>query len=124
MPYSCFYAATILVEEVAEAWEADPNDDSVLTEFCHAVDAKFLNVRSNLIHAMFQGNACIDAYNVLYPGSFAEVFDPLTSEQTPTMMCTQLVEEIETLLASGEGTEVNSLRYSYLDSQNTDLEVA
>ena len=39
-------------------------------------------------------------------------------------MCTQIVDEVEALIAAADATEVNSLRYSYLVSQNSDLEVA
>lgn len=73
---------------------------------------------------MFEGKACIDAYQSLYPGTYAELFDPLTSEQTPAIVCTQIVDEVEALLATNDANEINSLRYSYLVSQNSDLEVA
>ena len=83
---------------------------------CHAVDKKFLSLRQKLINEMFQGKACIDAYNLIYPGTYAELFDPLTSEQTPSVVCTQIVNEVEALLAAADANEVNSLRYSYLVS--------
>lgn len=70
---------------------------------------------------MFEGEACIDSYNKLYPGSYAEIYDPFTSEQTNEVMCTQLVTEIETLVAEENNDELDALRYSYIVSQNTDL---
>ena len=73
---------------------------------------------------MFEGEACIDSYNKLYPGSYAEIYDPFTSEQTNEVMCTQLVTEIETLVAEENNDELDALRYSYIVSQNTDLQVS
>ena len=40
------------------------------------------------------------------------------------MVCTQIVDEIESLIESKQADHVNSLRFSYLVSQTTDLEVA
>lgn len=73
---------------------------------------------------MFAGEACINSYNELFPGSYAEIFDPFTSEQTNEGMCAQLVSLIETLIGQNDTDELDSLRYSYLLSQNSDLEVA
>jgi len=115
---------TILVEEVIESQTNDPTSIQILTDFCRAVDNKFLTLRQKLINEMFEGKACIDAYQSLYPGTYAELFDPLTSEQTPAIACTQIVDEVEALLANNDANQVNSLRYSYLVSQNSDLEVA
>jgi len=39
-------------------------------------------------------------------------------------VCTQIVDEVEALISAADANEVNSLRYSYLVSQNSDLEVA
>jgi len=121
IPYSCYYVATILVEEVKEAQEVDPKDTKILKDFCNAVDEEFLRPRQELVRAMFEGEACIDLYNELYAETSAEVYDPFTSEQTNEVMCTQLVTEIETLVTQENNNELDALRYSYIVSQNTDL---
>lgn len=73
---------------------------------------------------MFAGEPCIDTYNKLYAGTYAEQFDPFTSEQTNEVMCTQLVDLIETLISQNNTDQIDSLRYSYMLSQNSDLQVA
>lgn len=54
---------------------------------------------------MLDGAACDDSYNLLYPGTYAEYFDPISQQQTPSIVCTQIVDEIETVLASDKADE-------------------
>lgn len=96
---------------------------SIFTKLCKAVDNKFFTTRQKLIDQMLDGKACDNSYKLIYPGTFAETFDPISKLQTPSVVCTQIVDEIETLVTENHADEVNSLRYSYLVSLSTDIEV-
>ena len=41
---------------------------------------KFFSIRMNLINSMLDGKPCIDTYNLIYPGTYAEYFDPIAQE--------------------------------------------
>jgi len=60
----------------------------VFKQFCEANEAKIFNARSDLISDILAGKPCIDSYNELYAGTPAEVFDPLSLEQDPEVVCT------------------------------------
>jgi hypothetical protein len=57
--------------------ENDPTDVKVITDFCRAVDNRFFSNRLNLINSMLEGKSCIETYNLIYPGTYAENFDPI-----------------------------------------------
>jgi len=68
------------MENVKIMQDNDPTDVKVLTDFCRAVDNKFFSIRMSLINSMLDGKPCIDTYNMIYPGTYAEYFDPITQE--------------------------------------------
>ena len=76
-----------------------------------------------MIDQVLHGEPCIDEYDINYGGKpLAVEFDPISREITPRKMCAEFITMINTLLESNKATLPNSTRYSYLISQQVDLE--
>ena len=86
------------------------------------MDQQVFTARSSLINQVLHGEPCIDSYAVYYTDPLAIKFDPLSREITSRSMCQEIVKEINTLLDMQEATSSNATRYSYLISQQVDLE--
>lgn len=86
------------------------------------MQTKVFTARKNLIDKTLHGKPCIDAYREVYNNELASKFDPISSEISSRAMCAEFVKEINTLLDMSKSSLVNATRYSYLITQQVDLE--
>jgi len=94
----------------------------LINGFCDAMKSKVFVARKNLIDKTIHGDVCIKAYQEVYTNPMASKFDPISIELSSRQMCGEFVKEINTLLEMGKSNLNNALRYSYLISQEVDLE--
>ena len=86
------------------------------------MDEKVFVARKNLIDRTMHGKPCIEAYENTYSNPAANKFDPVSTTLTPREMCTEFVNEIDELTDLNKTSTSNAVRYSYLISQQVDLE--
>lgn len=84
-------------------------------------DKAFL-ARKTLLDKTLNGQPCIEIYTDAYKNPLATKFDPISREISPRSMCAEFVKEINTLLDLQKSNLSNAHRYSYLISQQVDLE--
>lgn len=124
-PYFCFYTGSLLVGKLKEeAVKVGDNDKkAIIADFCSAVDTKALNARKTLMDKTLHGDPCIDVYQSTYStNEMATKFDPISRELTSRAMCAEFVKMINKLLDKNKANLTTALKYSYLISQQVDLQ--
>jgi len=123
-PYFCFYAGKQLVSLVkAEVVKPSAgNKKQVIAEFCTGMDKKVFTARKNMIEKTLSGKPCIETYDAVYTDPTAIKFDPISKVITARAMCAEFVKEINELIEVNKANTVNATRYSYLISQQVDLQ--
>ncbi len=86
------------------------------------MDTKGFAARKNLLERTLHGNACIDAYQETMTNDIIVKFDPISQAVQPRAMCAEFVKEINELLTLHKATLPNATRYSYLISQQVDIQ--
>ena len=94
----------------------------IISEYCGAMDSKAFAARKNLIDRTIHGKPCIDAYDETYKSPAAVKFDPISRAISSRAMCGEFVKEINELLEMNKSNLANATRYSYLISQQVDLQ--
>lgn len=125
-PYFCFYTGGVLISQVKQTVEQDPklNDKgAILSEFCEAMDDQVFAARKNFINRTVHGTPCIEAYEAAYTNPAAAKFDPVSLTLSPREMCGEFVKEINELLEEDKANMSNAVRYSYLISQQVDIQM-
>ena len=114
-----------MVSKVKEQVTKNPKVNEkkqLVSEFCAAMDNKAFAARKNLLDRTIHGKPCIDAYDATYTNPAAIKFDPISTKISSRDMCTEFVKEINQLLDMNKSNVANATRYSYLISQQVDLE--
>lgn len=93
-----------------------------MAEYCSAMDSKAFAARKNMLDRTIHGKPCIDAYDSTYTNPSAVKFDPISTKISSRAMCTEFVKEINQLLDMNKSNVPNATRYSYLISQQVDLQ--
>ena len=122
-PYFCFYSGSLLLGKIkSDAQRGGGQKAELISEFCQGMDSEVFTARKNLVDKTMHGQPCIEAYNEVYSSELALKFDPISTEVAPRAMCAEFVKEINTLLDMNRSSLNNATRYSYLISQQVDLE--
>lgn len=123
VPYFCFYTGSILIGQMKEALTKQTTTKAAIVgDYCAAMQDQVFIARKNLIEKTLQGLPCIDTYADVYKDPKVVKFDPISREITARAMCAEFVKEINTLLDLQKSNLQNAYRYSYLISQQVDLE--
>ena len=125
-PYFCFYTGGQLVSKVKHEIAKDPKKnekEEIITEFCTAMEEKVFGARKKMIDLTVHGKPCIEAYNAAYENPIAAKYDPVSNTLSPREMCGEFVKEVNELLDLDKASVANATRYSYLISQQVDIQM-
>ena len=87
------------------------------------MDLKVFTARKDMLDLTLHGKNCMEALDATYGSNeLAAEFDPISREIPKREMCQEFVKEIDTLLDMSKSSLLNATRYSYLISQQVDLE--
>mmetsp|Transcript_18510 Transcript_18510/g.24846 ORF Transcript_18510/g.24846 Transcript_18510/m.24846 type:complete len:197 (+) Transcript_18510:580-1170(+) len=86
------------------------------------MDSKAFAARKNMIDRTIHGKPCIEAYDATYSNPAAVKYDPISRAISSRAMCGEFVKEINELLEMNKSNVANATRYSYLISQQVDLQ--
>ena len=122
-PYFCFYSGSVLIGKLKESAASGSGEKAqLITDYCSAMGNQVFSARVNMLDQVLHGESCIDQHQLAYVDPLALQFDPISRELTSRAMCAEFINMIKTLLDESKATLANTARYSYLISQQVDLE--